>query len=482
MRRFIPHSFLCLLTLPSLSIGVSTCQMRDHLFLDGRTSDPEATDDSGTGDDSESGRTYDTETDDTCPASLEARLTVTTVSVDTTPVYLRPWYDNALADARLLSAAAADGSAWVAWAAVDKTVHLTPLTVDLTRAGADVVLDGADVGGLAALPDGPAALMLTDDPYRKEISLADDDPTYAVHLVRYRDNALVFDARLTGPSGLDEAPDFIDNFGASSLKWNGETYGAYFQIRGGLGHSFEGSYGDKLLYVNDGGARVDGGFSWACTISYYLRLLPEDEVPFTALCMEDGVDQGGAYVVGLENKRKIAAEEASAGWIGAKFGGIVKLPDSRYLTAWSSLWEVSGNAFDLSLSFLDADRNPTGERRMLTDTPNISEENLHLAPYGDNRILVAYSVYENAVCDTTCIGDDAGMRFRLMDLDGNWIGDPETLAVRPPDEDEMTVFPNGDIVFVFVDHGIAYGRRNAPELLNPPNINELKIARIRYCE
>ena len=482
MRRFIQQPFLSLLTLPALGICLSTCQMREHLFYDTRTSDSEATDDSDSDNDSESGQASGTDTDETCPASLAGRLTVTTVTLDETPKYLRPWYDNTLADARLLLAAAEDGSAWAAWAAADNTVHLTPLTADLTRAGDDVVIAGTDVGGLTARADGPAALVLTDDPYRSEIALSDDDPTYAVHLVRYRDNALLFDARLTGPSGLDGEPDYIDNFGASTLKWNGETYGAYFQIRGGLGHSFEGAYGDKLLYLDDGGARVDGGFSWACTISYYLRLLPENEIPFTALCMEDGADQGGAYVVGLGDKREIAAEEASAGWIGAKFGGIVKLPDDRYLTAWSSQWEVPGNAFDIALSFLDTDRAPTGERRMLTDTPDLSEENLHLALYGDDRILVAYSVYENAVCDTTCIGDDAGMRFRLMDLDGNWIGDPETLAVRPPDEDEMIVFPNGDIGFVFVDHGTAYGQRNAPELSDPPNINELKIARIRYCE
>lgn len=471
---------------------VIACKMNDHIFNDAkaggapdnRESDPGSSTDSDadTESDTQPGTSPDSDTVSPCVGSFADRLTVTVVSLDEEAVYLRPWYDNALADSRILLAAAPNGTAWAAWTSTNGTVHLTPLTADLTRAGDDILVPGYDIGGLAAHNDGVAALVLKDDPDRDEIALAADEPTYAVHLIRIRGTEPVFDARLTGPGGLDGERDFVNNFGSSSLKWDGERYGAYLLIRGGAEHASQGRYGDKLIYLDDEGQSLSGGFSWECSISYYHRLLPEIDAPFTAICMEDGTSQGGVYVAGLGEKREIAKEEATAGWIGAKMGGIVKLPDNRYMVAWSSQWGVSSNAYDIAVSYLNADRIPTGTRRWLTDTTDMSEENLHIALFGDDHILVAYSVYENAVCNTTCVGDYGGMRFRLMDFNGNWVDDAERLEVRPPDEDEMAVFPNRDIGFAFVDHDIPYGQQNALELSNPPPFNELKIARLGYCD
>jgi len=73
------------------------------------------------------------------------------------------------------------------------------------------LVPGYDIGGLAAHNDGVAALVLKDDPDRDEIALAADEPTYAVHLIRIRGTEPVFDARLTGPGGLDGERDTEDD-------------------------------------------------------------------------------------------------------------------------------------------------------------------------------------------------------------------------------------------------------------------------------
>src|SRR5262249_34398604 len=143
------------------------------------------------------------------------------------------------------------------------------------------------------------------------------DPNYAAThigkaaiLVRYRQGAEAFAVALTGTTSIvgNDAADHrrdclpMVNFFTSlngRLAWNGDgagagdteagspfKYGAYFNVHGCAGDFQQSSYGNKLVYLDDDGNWLPGGWDWGCSASYGVRLLPEPDV-FTSLCIAE---------------------------------------------------------------------------------------------------------------------------------------------------------------------------------------------------
>lgn len=453
-----------------------------------------------------------------CGPTLSSRLSITTIDVDDDIRYKRPGYDLIPTDARIAYSVAPSGNSYVAWSDnALSNVHVTPLTGLQTRLGADWEISGHDIGGIVAQNDGFALLISRDDPGQ---ALANPNFSsastvvygYASVLMRYSQGTPAFAAALTGTSSIAADPsnplyDCVEQMDGR-LSFNGSKYGAYFTVHMCQLPSppYTGtSYADKMIYLNDQGQLVSGGWNWGCQIDEDSRLLPEAN-QFTTLCMNDSGNTGGMNLVqegATPTLTLLAAEFATQGFCSGQFGSIVKnVNDGSYSVVWLSRGGVTGpadapqpakSANDIALLHLAAapDYTPAASVTWVTNTPTINEMNLHMAAYGPDRLLVAWDNVENINCSgdpitETCFGDYTGTHFRLMDTQGNFLTPDEVLPAPPNSRDDMVIFPNGDVGWAFVpDSG-----RNYSDVLptNPqtkvplvPAIRKISIARLLYC-
>lgn len=459
-----------------------------------------------------------------CGSTIASRLSITTVDVEDDIRYKRVGYDNIPTDARIAFAVAPSGNAYVAWSDnARENVHVTPLTALLTRLGPDIIVPGHDVGGLVAHNDGFALLLSRDDPGETLVNLnfsSDNDLLlgYAGVLLRYTGNLETFAATLTGTASITTEPsgpmlDCVETLDGR-LAYDGSRYGAYFTVHqclslnaldtlDSLDSLTSGDYADKLVYVSNEGKDVSGGWNWGCSINQDLRLLPEAG-PFTALCMEDRGDNAGMNLVqeqGGDAKLTLLAEEyATSGFCSGQFGSILKNNANGYSLAWLTRGGVSGHsdnprpaksANDIALLNLSAAPDYTPSRVLeVTNTQDDNEMNLHMAPYGPDRLLVAWDSVRNLDCsreqDTeTCYGDYDGTHFRLMDSQGQFLTTDEAVPAPPNSRDDLVVFPNGDVGWAFVPDG----KRNYSDSLRldsrgVPDVHarrQISIARLIHC-
>jgi hypothetical protein len=435
-----------------------------------------------------------------CPKNLADRISITKIDVDTDIGYRDATYDSFPMDARIGFTIARDGTGYVAWTDPNGAVRVTPLDAKLGRAAPDIVVPGTDIGGMVVRDDGFALLTRRDDPGDPltDPNSSSTAPVKAAFLVRYVGRTEKFAAPLTGtksitasadPKARDCAPLYL----YGRLGWNGVRYGAYFQVHGCTGDPHQSYYADKLVYADDRGKYSAGGWGWNCSNNLGLRLLPEPG-PFTAVCFADSQPAPGLNLVteGVPT-RQLSAEFSVANWTAAAFGSIAKVPaDSSYALAWLSRGVVTSQGriaaaktqSDIAFMRLGSDYAPLGAKKWLVETNDVSEVNLHLAPYGRDRMLMTWERIENPRCtDRTCWGPYSGTVARVIDLDGNPLSADASLTATPPNTSEdLAVFPNGDIGWAFVaDPDRSYEnpvQRNA----RLPSKRQLSVARLRVCD
>jgi hypothetical protein len=436
----------------------------------------------------------------TCGPTLKERLTVTRVDLDDDVRYKRAGFGGVARDERLALDVQPNGSAQLAWldSALSK-VHVTPLTPDQTRAGPDTVIDGFDLGGIVAHDDGFAVLTRRNDPGDPIGDLPDAGTSVApaAFLVRVRAGHEVFAAPLTGTSNITDAPDdqrrdcSTGLFGR--LAFNGRFYGAYFVVRGCKGDFADGYYGDKLVYADAKGAFLRGGWTWRCSRNLGLRLLPETNA-FTSLCISDSAPQAGVNVVVAGQPSRLLAHEYSApGYSGAEFGSIVKLADGRYFATWLSrgvretspnVFEVGFDSHDIGFVLLGKDYVPLDRPQWLFTTPDVDEVNLHVAPYGTDRLLLVWETITTPQCKAgVCLGQYGGTHVRLLRLDGTFASAEEIIDAPPNGADDIVVFPDGDLGWAFVPETRDYSALlDAPNgVPNVPTVRQVDIARFEFC-
>jgi hypothetical protein len=434
-----------------------------------------------------------------CSPTLKERLTVTRFDVDEDVRYKRAGFGGVARDERLALDVQPNGAAQLAWLdnALAK-VHVTPLTPEQTRAGPDTVVDGFDIGGLVAHDDGFALLTRRPDPGDMIGDIPDAGTVApAAFLVRVRAGQEVFAAPLTGTSNITDAPDdqrrdcSTGLFGR--LAFNGRFYGAYFVVRGCRGDFADGHYGDKLVYADTRGAFLRGGWTWRCSRNLGLRLLPENNA-FTSLCISDGAPNAGVnVVVAGEPARLLAHEYSVPGYSGADFGSIIKLADGRYFAAWLSrgmretmpgVLEVAFDQHDIGFVVLNKDHVPIDRPEWLFASPDVDEVNLHVAPYGPDRILLVWETVTSAQCKGgVCVGGYGGTHVRLLKLDGTFASQEEVIDAPPNGGDDIVVFPDGDLGWAFVPESRDYSTLlDAPNgVPNVPAARQIGIARFEYC-
>src|SRR5262249_6501247 len=111
------------------------------------------------------------------------------------------------------------------------------------------------------------------------------------------------------------------------VEWNGSRVGVYFVIHGCQGDSHERFYGDKLVYLDDAGRALAGGWAWGCSINEGLRLLA-GEAGFTPICLSDNQPYQGLNLM-IEGKQPVllGAEESASGYSAGRLGSIVRIDD-----------------------------------------------------------------------------------------------------------------------------------------------------------
>ncbi|GAX56011.1 hypothetical protein [Streptomyces olivochromogenes] len=421
----------------------------------------------------------------TAAAPRLAAVTNTTVNLAAKFPYLSAGYNNAREWTRTATAVAPNGTLRVAWPASDG-VHVTPLTAAGKRSGADTVVKGAkEVGGLVAHNDGFALLTRVSDTNKwKETAAA---------LIRYKNGTQAFRTKLTGTASHDTAP-LLDG----QLTWNGTKYGTYFVVHGAGGFA-DGHFGDKLSYVSAKGAKLTGGWSWGCSHNEGIALHAETTGAFTSLCFDDW--RSGLFVstgIGApDNAPAVQREQCWAGYCGGTFAGrtgdLVKSSTGRYATAFASRGaasaaknpqDASGRGWtvkpktpthQVAVAFLKNRNTPAGKPDRLTSAAGTENVNVHIAPYGKDRLLVSWESLKNAKCSAgTCTGTFTGTHLRLIDWNG---------ALKTPDKvvqarisGDIATLKDGSLTWAYAPVTPSY----ASALTGAsPTTTTLKVARLK---
>ncbi|WP_405962997.1 hypothetical protein OG713_10115 [Streptomyces sp. NBC_00723] len=411
--------------------------------------------------------------------------TTTAVTLAAKFPYLSAGYNNTREWTRTTTAAAPNGTLRVAWPAADG-VHVTPLTAAGKRSGADTVVKGAkEVGGLVAHNDGFALLTRVADTNKwKETAAA---------IVRYTSGKRTFLTKLSGTASHDTAP-LLDG----QLTWNGTKYGAYFVVHGAGGFA-DGHYGDKMAYLSAKGAKLSGGWSWGCSHNEGIALHAETTGAFTSLCLDDW--RSGLFVstgIGAPDTAPVVQrEQCWAGYCGGTFpgrtGDLVKSSTGRYATAFASRgaasakknpddasgrgWTVKPrtSTHQVALAFMKNRSTGPGKAVYLTSAVGTENVNVHVAPYGKDRLLVSWESLKGAKCaDGTCTGTFTGTHLRLVDWNGKFQSPDKVVSTRIAGD--LAVLKDGTLTWAYAPVTPSYAK---PLTGASPTTTALRIARLK---
>ena len=417
-------------------------------------------------------------------ASGTLAVTSTTLTLPAKFPYLSAGYNNTREWTRTATAVAPDGTLRVAWPAADG-VHVTPLTAAGRRSAKDMVVKGAkEVGGLVAHNDGFALLTRVADTNKWNET--------AAALIRYKNGAQAFRTKLTGTASNDTAP-LLDG----QLAWNGTKYGAYFVVHGAGGFA-DGHYGDKLTYVSPTGSKQGGGWSWGCSHNEGIALHAESTGAFTSLCFDDW--RSGLFVstgIGAPDTAPVVQrEQCWAGYCGGTFAGrtgdLVKSSTGRYATAFASRGaasaaknpdDTSGRGWtvkpktkthQVAVAFLKNRNMPSGKPVYLTSAAGTENVNVHVAPYGKDRLLVSWESLKNAKCaNGTCTGTFSGTHLRLVDWNGTAKSADKVVSARI--SGDIAVQKDTTLTWAYTPVTPSYA---TPLTGSSPTSTNLKIARL----
>ncbi|MCI3271516.1 hypothetical protein [Streptomyces cylindrosporus] len=418
--------------------------------------------------------------------STAAPLTITTTSVSLSAKfpYLSTGYNNMREWTRTSTAVAPNGSLRVAWPASDG-IHVTPLTAAGKRSGADTVVRGAEeVGGLVAHNDGFALLTRVADTNKWHDT--------AAAIIRYTNGKQTFRTKLTSTATHDTSP-VLDG----QLTWNGSKYGAYFVVHGAGGFA-DGHYGDKLSYVSAKGGKLSGGWSWGCSHNEGIALHAEKTGAFASVCFDDW--RSGLFVsTGIaapDDAPVVQREQCWAGYCGGTFpgrtGDLVRSAGGRYATAFASRgaasakknpddssgrgWTVTPRTgtHQVAVAFMKNRNSGPGKAIYLTSAEGTENVDVHLAPYGKNRLLLSWESLKNAKCKAgTCTGAFTGTHLRLIDWNGKFQSADKVVQARITGD--VAVSADGTLTWAYVPVTPSYATA-----LNgaSPTSKTLRIARL----
>jgi hypothetical protein len=296
---------------------------------------------------------------------------------------------------RAITAQAGSGSV-VAWGSSDGNIHITPLDAVDERSGADILVDGSQVFGVAAGNDDVALLVSRPPDFMTfvRVDLA-GNVLATTNLVGGGDHNTV---------GIEWFGEFAQT-GRLVAKGDG-TYAAYHALHrrwpDNVGHQ-----GDTLRLLDASGSPLGGGWDWGCSHSLDQRLAagPNGIVP---ICISDCYPSKGIHF--NHNGGQITPDPGAncAGGYSTRLGGLVAVSSGFFLV----YKDGEGGAH---LGAFDAGGKPTSDRAL-----TVTGES-RLARYADGMLM----------------GSDGGSGTSLQRLDstGKDVGGPAMIAQPLPDHD-----------------------------------------------
>jgi len=319
-----------------------------------------------------------------------------------------PCTADTLADAVRITAVTIDGassqrtitarsgaSSVVAWAAADG-IHVTPLDAADGRAGADLVVAGTQVFGVAATADDIALL----------ISRAPDYMTFV--RIDFAGTELGRADLVGGGDHGVEGTEWFNEFARTGrLVARGDgSYAAYHALHrhwpDGVGHQ-----GDTLRLLDGSGGALGGGWGWGCSHSMDQRLAigPTGLIP---ICISDCYPGKGIYF--NHNDQQITADPAAncAGGYSTELGGLVPVADGFFLA-----YQDTGGDAHLG--------------RFGSGGAQVSDRALSVA--GSSRL----ASYEGGMLLGAAAG--GGSSLQRLDADGQDVGAPASVDAPLPVQD-----------------------------------------------
>ncbi|MFI2207343.1 hypothetical protein ACH47Z_43135 [Streptomyces sp. NPDC020192] len=282
------------------------------------------------------------------------------------------------------------------------------------------------------------------------------------------------------------------------LTWNGTKYGAYFVVHGAGGFA-DGHYGDKPAYVSAKGGKLDGGWSWGCSHNEGIALHAETSGAFTSLCFDDW--RSGLFVstgIGAPDVAPVVQrEQCWAGYCGGTFPGrtedLVKSADGRYATAFASRgaasarknpadssgrgWTVTPKTatHQVAIAFPKNRNSGPGRAIYLTSDKGTENVDVHLAPYGKDKLLLSWESLKNARCSAgTCTGTFTGTHLRLVDWNGKFASADKVVHARITGD--LAVLKDSTLTWAYAPVTPPYA---TPLTGASPTTSTLRIARLK---
>ena len=139
-------------------------------------------------------------------------------------------------------------------------------------------------------------------------------------------------------------------------------------------------------------------------------------------------------------------------------------------------WSVTARTatHQVAVAFLKDGSTPAGKPVLLTDEPGTDHVNVHVAPYGKNRLLVSWESISGASCkDGTCTGRFSGTHLRVIDWSGDTVTPDRVVNARIAGD--IAVLPDGSLVWAFAQATPDYSR---PMGSSSPTTTTLSVARM----
>jgi hypothetical protein len=250
--------------------------------------------------------------------------------------------------------------------------------------------------------------------------------------------------------------------------------------------------------VGTGGKKLSGGWNWGCSHNEGIALHPEASGAFTSLCHDDW--RSGLMVstgIGApDNAPVVQREQCWAGYCGGTYAGrtgeLVKSASGRYVTAYASRgaaaakknpddasgrgWTVTPKwkTHQVTVAFLKNRSTVSGKPLHLSSAPGTEHVNVHIAPYGKNKLLLSWESLKNAKCaDGTCTGTFAGTHLRLIDWRGKFLTADKVVRARIAGD--IAVLPDGDLTWAYAQATPDY---RSPLSGRSPTTTKLSVARL----
>ncbi|MCB0215931.1 MAG: hypothetical protein H6648_02325 [Caldilineae bacterium] len=321
------------------------------------------------------------------------------------------------------------GRAWLAWAATDAKVHVTPLD-GLMRDGKDVTLDGDASVGLAAGPDGGFGVAVIRG---EQVALAAYDA----------DGKRRWDKTLIGDNPHTRAGDkWVDSWGHEGrLVWTGSHYALY------MGHTQEfganGKHQGDLLWLFDPqGNAVLGrqigqpGWDWGCSHSLDLRMVwSAGAGALGPVCLSDAYPQ---KAIMYSHQRARVWPEPSGNGSGGSDGRLGGLVPTETGFSFSFATKETRKSYDIALVDIRAD-GTVGEPLWLTSSQSVDEESPHHQPFGADWF---FGWHENGA-----------LRLALFEAGGRLLAGPVNAPAG------AGIDPRDDFV-AWADGGLAWAARD----------------------